>query len=109
MSDATVIKPDLDFVKGVVGLSGTLAYLTRLAGIGVLAYPFYFIHLVFVFSLFIYLPFSKLAHMFYRGAAICFNTYSGREARAAAVSQPPAEVTAETEAAEGAGSEAKAE
>jgi quinone-modifying oxidoreductase subunit QmoC len=88
-------------VIGVVGLSGTLAYLTRLAGIGMIAYPVYFIHLVSVFSLFIYLPFSKMAHMFYRGAAMCFMKYSGREAQAeAAVSQPVAEVAEETPAAE---------
>jgi len=53
--------------------------LTRLAGIAGLAYPVYFIHLVFVFSLFLYLPYSKLAHIFYRAAAICFAKYSGRE------------------------------
>ena len=56
-----------------VGLSGFLAQLLRIAGIASIAYPMYFIHLVFVLSLFIYLPFSKLAHMFYRGAAMCFN------------------------------------
>ena len=64
---------------GVVGLSGFLAQLLRMADVASMAYPVYFIHLVFVFSLFIYLPFSKLAHMFYRGAAMCFNRYSGRE------------------------------
>jgi quinone-modifying oxidoreductase subunit QmoC len=63
----------------VVGISGFFAQLFRIAGVASVAYPVYFIHLVFVFSLFIYLPFSKLAHMFYRGAAICFNKYSGRE------------------------------
>ena len=67
-----------------VGLSGFLAQLLRIAGIAPMAYPVYFIHLVAVLSLFIYLPFSKLAHMFYRGAAMCFNKYSGREAAAVA-------------------------
>jgi len=66
-------------IIATVGLSGVLAWLLRLAGIAPMAYPIYFIHLVFVFSLFIYLPFSKLAHMFYRSAAICFNKFSGRE------------------------------
>ena len=88
-------------IIGVVGLSGTLAYLTRIAGIGMIAYPVYFIHLVFVFSLFIYIPFSKMAHMFYRGAAMCFIKYSGREAQAeAAVSQPVADAAEVTPAAE---------
>ena len=67
-------------IIGIVGLSGFLAQLLRIMGVGPVAYPMYYIHLVFVFSLFIYLPFSKLAHMFYRSAAMCFNKYSGREA-----------------------------
>jgi quinone-modifying oxidoreductase subunit QmoC len=66
-------------IIGVVVLSGVLAWLTRLAGAAAIAYPIYFIHLVFVFSLFIYLPYSKLAHLFYRAAAICFIKYSKRD------------------------------
>ncbi|GBE06413.1 MAG TPA: hypothetical protein ENH31_03105 [Nitrospirae bacterium] len=66
-------------IIAVVMASGILAYLTRLAGIAGLAYPIYFIHLVFVFSLFVYLPYSKLAHLFYRGTAMCFAKYSGRD------------------------------
>ena len=50
--------------------------------------------IVFVLSLFTYLPFSKLSHMFYRGAALSFNKYSGREAQAEA--QPAVEVEAAT-------------
>jgi quinone-modifying oxidoreductase subunit QmoC len=68
-------------IIGVIGLSGTLAWLTRVSGIAGLAYLIYFIHLVFVLALFIYLPYSKLAHIFYRGAALTFNKYSGREAQ----------------------------
>jgi quinone-modifying oxidoreductase subunit QmoC len=71
-------------IIGIIGLSGTLAWLTRLAGAAGIAYPIYFIHLVFVLSLFIYLPYSKLAHMFYRGTALVFNKYSGRETQAQA-------------------------
>lgn len=94
-------------IIGIVGISGTLAYLTRVAGAGAIAYPMYFIHLVFVFSLFIYLPFSKLAHLFYRGAAMCFVKYSGREAQAEAVSQQAGEVTAQKEPAESVSGEAE--
>ena len=85
-------------IIGTVGVSGTLAWLTRVAGIGGLAYPIYFIHLVVVLSLFVYLPFSKLAHMFYRGAALSFNKYSGREALAAAQPAVAVEAVAETSA-----------
>ena len=81
-------------IIGTVGVSGTLAWIARVAGISGLAYPIYFIHLVVVLSLFTYLPFSKLAHMFYRGAALSFNKYSGREAQAAA--QPAVEAEAAT-------------
>ncbi len=91
-------------VIGIVGLSGFLAQMLRIAGVGQLAYPIYFIHLVFVFSLFVYLPFSKLAHMFYRGAALTFLKYSGREAADAApqveAAAPVEAETAESEQAE---------
>lgn len=90
-------------IIGIVGLSGFLSWMLRLAGVAPLAYPIYFIHLVFVFSLFIYLPFSKLAHIFYRGAALTFLKYSGREAEMQAAAQP--EIPAATETA----SEAEAE
>src|SRR3989338_3718406 len=66
-------------IIGVVMASGILSWLTRLAGIANLAYPIYFLHLIFVFSLFLSLPYSKLAHLFYRAAAICYAKYSGRE------------------------------
>jgi quinone-modifying oxidoreductase subunit QmoC len=81
---------------GVVGISGFLAQLLRIAGVGSLAYMSYFIHLVFVFSLFVYLPYSKLAHMFYRGAAMAFNRYSGREAEAQQVAAAQPEAKQET-------------
>jgi quinone-modifying oxidoreductase subunit QmoC len=87
-------------IIGIIGLSGTLAWITRVAGAGPVAYPMYFIHLVFVFSLFIYLPYSKLAHVFYRGAALAFNRYSGREAQQSALPQASAEtIQAQPEAA----------
>ncbi|NOZ76273.1 MAG: heterodisulfide reductase subunit E [Euryarchaeota archaeon] len=64
----------------ILGLafSGLFTELTRLAGIAVAAYPMYAIHLIFVFVLFAYLPFSKLAHLFYRTVALIYLDYSGR-------------------------------
>lgn len=42
----------------------------------------YFIHLMFVFSVLMYLPYSKLAHLAYRGTAMVFAEYSDRNGAA---------------------------
>jgi quinone-modifying oxidoreductase subunit QmoC len=38
----------------------------------------YFVHLVFALALIMYLPYSKLAHLFYRAVAMVFAEYTGR-------------------------------
>ncbi len=63
----------------LLGATGLLSELTRLIHLPAIAYPVYFIHLVFVFCLFAYLPFSKLAHLVYRTLAMAYSHYSGRE------------------------------
>jgi quinone-modifying oxidoreductase subunit QmoC len=62
-----------------LGLTGMLSQLTRLVHLPGIAYPMYFIHLVFIFCLFAYLPFGKLAHLVYRTLAMAYANYSGRE------------------------------
>ena len=62
-----------------VAISGLLTELTRLADAAVIAYSLYFIHLVLVFYLIAYLPFSKFAHMIYRTVALVYSSYSQRE------------------------------
>ncbi len=58
-----------------VGVTGLVAELTRLIGIPPLAYTFYYAHLVSVFMLFIYMPYTKFAHMVYRTFAMAFEKY----------------------------------
>jgi quinone-modifying oxidoreductase subunit QmoC len=62
-----------------LGISGMLTEITRLAGWAVGSYALYFIHLIFVFNLFAFLPFSKLAHLVYRTLAMAYAEYSNRK------------------------------
>jgi quinone-modifying oxidoreductase subunit QmoC len=52
--------------------TGILSEVVRLSNIAVLAYLIYFTHLIVVFFLFAYAPFSKMAHMVYRATAMVF-------------------------------------
>jgi len=61
-----------------LGVTGMGAQLTRLAGLAGVTFAVYFIHLILVWALFAYLPFSKLAHLVYRTLAMTYNEYAGR-------------------------------
>jgi quinone-modifying oxidoreductase subunit QmoC len=61
-----------------LGVTGMGAQLTRLAGWAFISFATYYIHLVLIFCLFAYLPFSKLAHLVYRTVAMAYNEYAGR-------------------------------
>ncbi len=62
-----------------VGLTGILSWVLRLSSLASLAYPMYFIHLVSVFFLFFYAPYTKMAHLVYRTTAMVFARMQGRE------------------------------
>lgn len=58
-----------------VGVTGLGAELLRLGGQPVLGYIVYFMHLVSVMMLFLYMPYTKFAHIVYRTTAMCFEKY----------------------------------
>lgn len=58
-----------------VGVTGLGAELLRWAGLPVFGYIVYFMHLVSVMMLFLYMPYTKFAHIVYRTTAMCFEKY----------------------------------
>jgi len=71
---------DVLFLGVMCGLAitGILTQLIRLAGLATLAYSMYFIHLVLIFCLIAYLPYSKFAHIAYRMVAIAYAKHTKR-------------------------------
>ena len=61
-----------------LGVTGLLTQLLRLGGLyGSMAF-IYWLHLIAVWALFAYTPFSKLAHLVYRTVAMAYQEYSER-------------------------------
>jgi quinone-modifying oxidoreductase subunit QmoC len=67
------------YVLFFTGLTGMLSWLVRYTESPGLAYPTYFAHMVFVFFLLWYMPYSKFAHMIYRTLAIVYAKQKGRD------------------------------
>jgi quinone-modifying oxidoreductase subunit QmoC len=69
------------FLLGIILLlvvTGAFMEIARYSGSGEAAYSLYMVHLVLVFAAFVYVPYGKLAHIFYRAAAMVFVKRRGR-------------------------------
>ena len=61
-----------------VGITGLFSWFFRLLGSVTLAYPIYFLHLVSIFCLFFYAPYTKMAHLVYRTVAMLYARMADR-------------------------------
>ncbi|HTN26135.1 MAG TPA: quinone-interacting membrane-bound oxidoreductase complex subunit QmoC [Solirubrobacteraceae bacterium] len=66
----------------LTALTGFGLMLLRLINVPEIAYPFYAVHLVFVYALFAYFPYSKFSHVLYRTLANTHAKQIGRRAGA---------------------------
>jgi quinone-modifying oxidoreductase subunit QmoC len=69
------------YVIFFTGLTGMGAWLIRAAGSSIPAYVCYFLHIVCVYFLLWYMPYSKFAHMIYRALALIHAQMIGRQTR----------------------------
>lgn len=67
------------FVVWGVAFTGLLCVIFRLMHTAILGFPTYFIHLILVYFLLWYMPYSKFAHMVYRFLGLIFLKMYGRE------------------------------
>jgi quinone-modifying oxidoreductase subunit QmoC len=78
----------------LVGVTGFITEVLHYVRMEPHRHVIYFIHLVFVFALLVYLPYSKFAHIIYRTTALVFAEYSGRraEVKSVAADKKPEEI-----------------
>ena len=63
----------------LVAFTGLLTQSMRLLETPFLAYNIYYVHMVLIFFLLWYAPYSKLGHMFYRTLALVYLRLNGRD------------------------------
>jgi len=105
-AESTISYLDWSLIIAVLATvsTGLLTWFGRVANLGTVAYGIYFLHLVSVFYIIAYVPYSKLAHLFYRTVAMGYAANIDRPfgvevAEATPVAAPAAEPTpAEEEA-----------
>jgi quinone-modifying oxidoreductase subunit QmoC len=69
----------LVYLAFALGVTGMGAQLTRIAGWASVSFAIYFLHLIAIWFLIAYLPFTKLAHLVYRTVAMAYAEYAGRK------------------------------
>jgi len=99
-AESTISYLDWSLIIAVLATvsTGLLTWFGRVANLGTVAYGIYFLHLVSVFYIIAYLPYSKLAHIFYRTVAMGYAAHIDRpfgveEAAAVPVAAPTTEPT----------------
>ncbi len=74
----------------LIGITGFVAQVLRIAGAVAPAQVTYVLHLIFIAQLFIFTPYSKLAHLWYRTTAMVFAKHTGRDLKTASAAPAPA-------------------
>ncbi len=63
----------------ILGVTGLGAEMSRLADAKFVTYAIYYVHLIAIFNLFAFLPFSKMSHLVYRVVAMSYADYANRK------------------------------
>jgi len=103
-AESTTTYLDWALIIAILGIvvTGFLTWFSRAANLGSFAYIIYFFHLVCVFYIIAYLPYSKLAHLVYRTVAMGYAAHIDRPfgiegVPVAAVAEPAPAAPAEEE------------